>query len=54
MTPVSHGKPCAGNPHARFDEGGVRIGGTEAERSTPQRRIHDLETLLGWIEGNRF
>ena len=21
MTPVSHGKPCAGNPHARFDEG---------------------------------
>ncbi len=21
MTPVSHGKPCAGNPHARFEEG---------------------------------
>ena len=21
MTPVSHGKPCTGNPHARFDEG---------------------------------
>ena len=21
MTSVSHGKPCAGNPHARFDEG---------------------------------
>ena len=21
MTPVSHGKPCAGNLHARFDEG---------------------------------
>ena len=21
MTPVSYGKPCAGNPHARFDEG---------------------------------
>jgi len=21
MTPVSHGKPCAGDPHARFDEG---------------------------------
>ena len=21
MIPVSHGKPCAGNPHARFDEG---------------------------------
>ena len=21
MTPVSHGKPCAGNPPARFDEG---------------------------------
>ena len=21
MTLVSHGKPCAGNPHARFDEG---------------------------------
>ena len=21
MKSVSHGKPCAGNPHARFDEG---------------------------------
>ena len=21
MTPVSHGKPYAGNPHARFEEG---------------------------------
>ncbi len=21
MTPVSHGKPCAGSPHARFEEG---------------------------------
>ena len=21
MTSVSHGKPCAGNPHARFEEG---------------------------------
>ena len=21
------GKPCAGNPHVRFDKGGIRIGG---------------------------
>ena len=26
MTPVSHGKPCAGNPHARFEEGASASG----------------------------
>ena len=46
MTPVSHGKPCAGNPHARFDEGGVRIGGTEAERSTPQQKYKIFSKLF--------
>jgi len=35
MTPVSHRKPCAGNPHARFEEGASALGEPEAECSTP-------------------
>ena len=35
MTPVSHRKPCAGNPHARFEEGASAPGESEAECSTP-------------------
>ena len=35
MTPVSHRKPCAGNPHARFEEGASALGESEAECSTP-------------------
>ena len=32
MTPVSHGKPCAGNPHARFEEGA-------SAPETPRRNV---------------
>ena len=37
MTPVSHGKPCAGNPHARFEEGA-------SAPETPRRNalLHNL------------
>ena len=37
MTPVSQGKPCAGNPHARFEEGASALAKykTKAECSTP-------------------
>ena len=46
MTPVSHGKPCAGNPHARFDEG--------ASASEEQRRkalLHNkkMKTKRMWM-----
>ena len=46
MTPVSHGKPCAGNPHARFEEGAsapesprrnALLHKDEAEKSTETR-----------------
>ena len=39
MTPVSHGKPCAGNPHARFEEGASAL-------ETPRRNalLHKKET----------
>ena len=39
MTPVSHGKPCAGNPHARFEEG--------ASAPEKPRRNALLHTKLG-------
>ena len=39
MTPVSHGKPCAGNPHARFEEGASTPlpKDSEVDCSTPQQ-----------------
>ena len=40
MTPVSHGKPCAGNPHARFEEGA-------SASQTPRRNalLHSDENM---------
>ena len=38
MIPVPQGKPCAGNPHARFEEGASALAkciNTKAECSTP-------------------
>ena len=40
MTPVSHGKPCAGNPHARFDEGA-------SAPETPRRKALLHKNLIG-------
>ena len=43
MTPVSHGKPCAGNPHARFEEG--------ASASETPRRNALLHRSKLWLIG---
>ena len=36
MTPVSQGKPYAGNLHVRFEEGASASANAEAEGSTPR------------------
>ena len=41
MTPVSHGKPCAGNPHARFDEGA-----SASEEPRRKALLHQCQTSL--------
>ena len=41
MTPVSHGKPCAGNPHARFDEGA-----SASEEPRRKALLHKVKTIL--------
>ena len=38
MAPVSHGKPCAGNPHVRFDEGEVASAATPRSGSLLYRK----------------
>ena len=43
MTPVSHGKPCAGNPHARFDEGA-----SASEKPRRNALLH-METWIGKV-----
>ena len=45
MTPVSHGKPCAGNPHARFEEGA-------SAPANPRRNalLHNV-TRRGFVAG---
>ena len=42
MTPVSHGKPCAGNPHARFDEGA-----SASEKPRRNALLHKMEFWKG-------
>lgn len=44
MTPVSHGKPCAGNPHARFDEGA-----SAPEKPRRNALLHKRIVLVVWI-----
>ena len=53
MTTVSHGKPYAGNPHVRFEEGA-------SESAKPSRKallhtqcggIYDTVWLEGWGSG---
>ena len=48
MTPVSHGKPCAGNPHARFEEGA-------SAPETPRRNalLHKLEDVWMLLPGRK-
>ena len=50
MTPVSHGKPCAGNPHARFEEGA-------SAQEEPRRSAllnEESRKVYGWLarDGN--
>ena len=40
MTPVSHGKPCAGNPHARFEEG------TSAPEKPRRKALHHKKIIF--------
>ena len=40
MTPVSHGKPCAGNPHARFDEGA-----SASEKPRRNALLHSINSI---------
>ena len=47
MTPVSHGKPCAGNPHARFDEGAPA---SEKPRRNALLHIAALQSGIKGIE----
>ena len=45
MTPVSHGKPCAGNPHARFEEGA-------SAQEEPRRSAllnEESRKVYGWL-----
>ena len=45
MIPVSQGKPCAGNPHARFEEGA-------SAQAEPRRSalLHNTFGLVGmWM-----
>ena len=45
MTPVSHGKPCAGNPHARFDEGA-----SASEKPRRNALLHSTKlTIPEWV-----
>ena len=41
MTPVSHGKPCAGNPHARFEEGA-----SASEEPRRKALLHRMRKLI--------
>ena len=57
MMPVSQGKPCAGNPHARFEEGAsapVNRGGVlySTKESVRQRKRH-ADRKAGCAEGDR-
>ena len=57
MTSVSHGKPCAGNPHARFEEGA-------SAPESPRRNalLHKkmlvlfgfVAVLVGAVHGDRY
>ena len=49
MTPVSHGKPCAGNPHARFEEGASAL-------ETPRRNalLHNTRMKFARAVAERF
>ena len=44
MTPVSHGKPCAGNPHARFEEGA-----SAPEKPRRNALLHIIKTPRTYI-----
>ena len=67
MTPVSHGKPCAGNPHARFDEGAsasekprrnalLHSIGAYVKRELGKKALHlgGITQLLFGIKGRRW
>ena len=45
MTPVSHGKPCAGNPHARFDEGASASEEPRRKALLHKKCIEDVTSL---------
>ena len=48
MTPVPQGKPCAGNPHARFEEGASAQ--AEPRRSALLHNMELRERLLAAIQ----
>ena len=53
------GKPCAGEPHARFDGRGLETGRQQRNRASPRpspfRRLDDLapvDVILSWMRGH--
>ena len=49
MTPVSHGKPCAGNPHARFEEGA-----SAPEKPRRNALLHNTRMMFVRAVAGRF